>query len=165
MITNNPITEDHKIVSAWLQTICDDFLLGRDTSMLKYEDLNSFFRGTVCAESNSFVNLQLEGYHCIQGFFILVNLRADKLVVQDDDVAKAASGIKTGMYNQRKLEPDLIQVCAKVAPNEMEGIRVLWKIAIDCQEKKVGECVASMLLQVHTSVDFGLDEQITMFED
>jgi hypothetical protein len=56
-------------------------------------------------------------------------------------------------------------VCAKVAPNEMEGIGVLWKIAIDCQEKKVGECVTNMLLQVHTSVDFGLEDKITMFED
>lgn len=42
---------------------------------------------------------------------------------------------------------------------------MLWKIAMDCQEKKVGECVASMLLQVHTSIDFGLDDKITMFED
>ena len=47
----------------------------------------------------------------------------------------------------------------------MEGIGVLWKIAIECQERRVGECVASMLLQVHTSVDFGLEDQITMFED
>ena len=126
--------------------------------MLKYEDLDRFFRGTVCAKDVSFANLQLEGYHCIQGFFILVNLRADKLVVQDDDVANAAAGLVTNNYSQRKLDPDLIQVCAKVAPNEMEGIRVLWKIAIDCQEKKVGECVVNMLLQVHTSVDFGLDD-------
>ena len=132
MITKNPITEDHKIVSTWLQSICDDFLLGRDTSILKYSDLDSFFRGTVCAEDVSFANLQLEGYHCIQGFFILVNLKADKLVVQDDDVASAAAGLQANKYSYRKLDQGMIQVCAKVAPNEMEGIRVLWKIAIDC---------------------------------
>ena len=43
VILSNPITDDHKVVSAWLQTICDDFLLGRDTSSIKYEDLVSFF--------------------------------------------------------------------------------------------------------------------------
>ena len=119
-------------MSTWLQTICDDFLLGRDTSILKYADLDSFFRGTVCAEDVSFANLQLEGYHCIQGFFILVNLKADKLVVQDDDVASAAAGGQANKYSYRKLDQGMIQVCAKVAPNEMDGIRVLWKIAIDC---------------------------------
>ena len=67
--------------------------------MLKYEDLDSFFRGTVCAEEVSFANLQLEGYHCIQGFFIMVNLRADKIFVQDDDVANAAAGLVTNNYN------------------------------------------------------------------
>lgn len=46
----------------------------------------------------------------------------------------------------RKLDPDLISVCAKVAPNEMKGINVLWKIAIDSQEKRVGEAVTGMLL-------------------
>jgi hypothetical protein len=91
VIDKNPITSDHKSLSAWLQTICDDFLLGRDTSSISYDDLVSFFTQTICAESNNFENLNLEGYHCIQGFFLLINLRADKLFVQDDDVAKANS--------------------------------------------------------------------------
>ena len=56
-------------------------------------------------------------------------------------------------------------MCAKVAPNEMMGIGVLWKIAMDCQDRKVGEAVTNMLLQVHTSVDFGMEEKITLFED
>ena len=47
----------------------------------------------------------------------------------------------------------------------MEGIQVLWKIAIDCHEAKVGTGVTSMLLQVHTNVDFGLEQKITSFED
>ena len=89
--------------------------------------------------------------------------------MQDDDVMKANSNSlkkwETSAVQYRKIDPDLIQVCAKVAPNEMEGIRVLWKIAIDCQEKKVGESVTNMLLQVHTCVDFGLEDKITMFED
>jgi len=36
---------------------------------------------------------------------------------------------------------------------------------MDCQEKKVGECVTKMLLQVHTQVEFGLEDQITRYED
>ena len=113
VIIQNPITGDHKAVSAWLKTICDDFLLGRDTSMIRYEDLAAFFRETVGAEDNSFVHLNLEGYHCIQGFFLLVNLRADKLVVQDDDVARAAAGAaakswETAAIQHRALDPEAI---------------------------------------------------------
>ena len=47
----------------------------------------------------------------------------------------------------------------------MEGIAVLWKIATDCQEKKVGEQVTNMLLQLHTQVDFDIEDMITSFED
>ena len=125
---------------------------------------------TICSESNNFVNLNMQGYNCIQGFFILINQRANKLVVQDDDCAKAAIGAARQAYEQsslahKKLDQEMIQVRAVVAPNEMEGIAVLWKIALDCQDKKIGEQVLSMILQVHTSVDFGLDDRITMFED
>ena len=81
--------------------------------MIRYEDLAAFFRETIGADDNSFVHLNLEGYHCIQGFFLLVNLRADKLVVQDDDVARAAAGAaakswETAAIQHRKLDPDAI---------------------------------------------------------
>ena len=45
----------------------------------------------------------------------------------------------------------------KVPPKEMEGISGLWKIAIDCTEKKVGEAVTKLLLQLHTAVYFGME--------
>jgi hypothetical protein len=34
----------------------------------------------------------------------------------------------------------------KAEPNQMEGIQGLWKIAIDCFDKKVGEMVTNLLL-------------------
>ena len=53
----------------------------------------------------------------------------------------------------------------KTEPNMMEGIQGLWKIAIDCLDKKVGECVTNLLLQLHTNVDFGMEDKIAFFED
>lgn len=47
----------------------------------------------------------------------------------------------------------------------MEGIQGLWKIAIDCLDKKVGEMVTNLLLQLHTNVDFGMEDRIPNFED
>lgn len=85
--------QDHVLVSNWMRTICDDFMLGKNTKTTTIDDLTSFYQNTICSEANSsFVDLNIEGYHCIQGFFLLMNLRADKLLVQDDDVSKANSG-------------------------------------------------------------------------
>ena len=63
------------------------------------------------------------------------------------------------------MDPELIDVMVRVSPNEMEGINGLWRIAIDSQEKKVGESVTKLLLQLHTDVDFEVQDQLTTFED
>jgi len=47
----------------------------------------------------------------------------------------------------------------------MEIINSLWKIAIDCQDTAVNTKVVSLLLQLHTQVDFGMEQQISQFED
>jgi hypothetical protein len=53
----------------------------------------------------------------------------------------------------------------KASPNEMNGILALWKIAIDCRDTKVGESVTNLLLQLHTNLDFGMEQHIPVFED
>ena len=83
---------DHITVSDWLRAICDDFMLGRNQNTTFFDNIKSFYMDTICGENNNFSNLNVEGYHCIQGFFILINLRANKLVVQDDDVIKVNAG-------------------------------------------------------------------------
>ena len=59
------------------------------------------------------------------------------MVVLDDDVARKQAGAELTKFEntnieRKKIDPDVIQVCAKVAPNLMDGIQALWKIAIDC---------------------------------
>ena len=60
---------------------------------------------------------------------------------------------------------DLLEVMIRAAPQELEGIRGLWRIAIDCNDKKVSESVAALLLQLHTNVDFELRSRISEFEN
>ena len=66
--------------------------------MIKYEDIKNFFAETICGVNSDFSGMNLEGYHCIQMFFLLVNLKAEKLVIQDDDVAMAASGVERAKW-------------------------------------------------------------------
>ena len=53
----------------------------------------------------------------------------------------------------------------RVEPHELEGINGLWRIAIDCQDKKVGESVTRLLLSLHTALDFGMEDRVAIFED
>jgi hypothetical protein len=62
-------------------------------------------------------------------------------------------------------DPTMTEVMVKEEPKDMQGILGLWKIAIDCKEAKVGESVASLLLQLHTNVDFGMENMIPIYED
>lgn len=101
---------DHVAVSNWLRGICDDFLLGRNQNTTSYDNLKSFYMDTICSENNNFANLNVEAYHCIQSFFLLINLRADKLVVQDDHVSRVNSGTKVSntSWNGRRIDPEKI---------------------------------------------------------
>jgi len=47
----------------------------------------------------------------------------------------------------------------------MEIINSLWTLAIECQDTAVNTKVVSLLLQLHTQVDFGMEQQISQFED
>lgn len=50
-------------------------------------------------------------------------------------------------------------------PNNMEAIQALWKMALNAQDSKVASAVTSLLLQVHTNVDFGLEHKIPVAEE
>ncbi len=50
-------------------------------------------------------------------------------------------------------------------PNELEGINGLWDIAIDSNDREVNERASTLLIKLHTSVSFELEEQVPMFED
>jgi hypothetical protein len=52
----------------------------------------------------------------------------------------------------------------RAAPQELEGIQGLWRIAIDSNDQKVNENVARLLLQLHSNVDFELKNRISEFE-
>ena len=58
-----------------------------------------------------------------------------------------------------------VEILARVEPKDMEGIQSLWNIAIDCQDSKVNNKVIQLLLQLHTNVDFGMEDCIPQFED
>jgi len=195
------LTADHQILYNWLRKACDEVYQAR-SNLVDLEDLIGFFKDKISSDDSNFQNLSIEGYYCIQSFFILMNQRAKKLILLGDDKIGPLNGTQsikdaekkytsysntTGAkfssysFNQNTntastgtdatggsesaIDPETIEVQVRAEPDQMEGIKGLWRIAIDCANKKVGEYVTSLLLQLHTSVDFGMEGLIPKFED
>ena len=178
--------------------------------LMEEQDLISFFQEKINSGDTDFSNLSLEGYYCIQSFFVLINKRAGSLIVLGEEsipvnrttelagtsagyaaqatgaftafssetgatrksysfnsgAAVATSDTQTdGAKRTASMDPELLDVMARVPPSEMEGINGLWKIAIDVQEKKVGESVIKLLLQLHSDLDYEIQDQLTTFEN
>jgi hypothetical protein len=105
------------------------------------------------------MTLSMEGYHFFQTFFVLMNKRDKKLILLGDEGQnqqqkvmtsynnQSGAGFKAYKFNQQS-ESAIgdVEVMVKASPNEMKGIKALWKIAIDCKDTKVGESVTNLLL-------------------
>ena len=204
----NPLIKDHQAFYVWLRKMSEEVIKDR-LGLMDEQDLISFFQEKINSGETDFSNLSLEGYYCIQSFFVLINKRAGSLIVlgeesvpvnrtagqagtsagfaQSADQAFTAysseTGASTKSYSWNKgtavssdtqtdgakrtasMDPELLDVMARVPPSEMEGVNGLWKIAIDVQEKKVGESVIKLLLQLHSDLDYEIQDQLTTFEN
>jgi hypothetical protein len=196
-----------------LRGIIDDCLKNH-LNLVDEQELIDFFKTKIADDSDDsqFKNLSIEGYYCIQSFFLLINLNNRKLYIlgdEEQDVPNKAkandmsegtkaeftqnasqsftsfsntTGAKTISYSFNKnasttpvaltgaggatlTDSELLDVVIRAAPNELEGITVLWRIAIDCNVEKVNENVARLLLQLHTNADFELRSRISEFEN
>lgn len=166
-VTENPIQGDHSMVATWMRGFADDTMFGRPCPV-ELEVLERFFKSVFCGEDQLAVaHLSAEGYRCVQSYFMLSNLLADKLIVQDNDVKWADLGRNQGYQASinKTLPHDTIRTTSKVAASEMEGIAALWRIAIESQDEDVGAKVARMLLQLHSSLAEGLEDQVFASED
>ena len=104
-----------------------------------------------------------------------MNSRAHRLILLGDEGQQSSQKMtsynnQTGAtYKQYKFTQSdstsvsdsvQVEVMVKAPPNEMEHIEGLWKIAIDCKDAQIGESVTSLLLQLHTNLDFGMEDMI-----
>jgi hypothetical protein len=86
LISNNPMFGDHQIVYKWLRGIIDDCLKNR-LGLIDESELIEFFKAKIADENDDsqFKNLSIEGYYCIQSFFLLINMKNRKLYILGDE--------------------------------------------------------------------------------
>lgn len=113
-----------------------------------------FFKQKTSASTTDFSNLTVDGYYCIQSFFIVANTLNRKLIVLSDETKGSQGGTQKSAYtsfnnstgaqyksysftqvssnnNNKGIDPQALEIEVRAEPNEMEGIQGLWKIALD----------------------------------
>ena len=103
VIEDNQLSSDQKQVYTWFNDIAKDVL--KEGLMLVDENvLIDFFKQKINSEESNFVNLSIEGYHCIQSFFVLINKRADKIVILGEEIiATQKDGLQSLMDKTPKV--------------------------------------------------------------
>jgi hypothetical protein len=108
LIKNNDVlTGDHKIFYIWLSQLSKE-VTKKETTIVEEQELTEFFR-EVCSEKNDYMNytnLSIEGYACVQGFFLLSNQKERRLIIigeENDDTVKAA--LEKQAFDKAKDEP------------------------------------------------------------
>ena len=75
-----------------MRSFSDDILLGRSQCPTDLEELVRFFRESLCSDQLRLADISIEGYNCVQSFFLLSNLLIETIIVKDNDVKKSNLG-------------------------------------------------------------------------
>lgn len=88
----SPLDSDKNFIYQWLREVCDTFLRERekkgiqdahkDSSIVTLDNLMAFYKDKMLRddEEEVYKDLTVEGFHCIQSFFVLLNGITGKII-------------------------------------------------------------------------------------
>ena len=106
LIRKSPVDSDRKLHYQWLRGLCDQMSTANTNNskeaskIVEVDEMVKFYREAMDIandESDEFKNLSLEGWHCVQSFFVLINLLKGNLIKITAD---------HGQYKGAKSAPD-----------------------------------------------------------
>lgn len=134
LVDNNMIKFDKKQLFQMLKKFVDEILISDVNKVVDLEDLCSFYRDTIASGHSDYTNLELEGFVCIQAFFVLINSRQGRLKILNDDAKASADG---------KLPKSILKGA--------EGTSKITSISSDQGAKKQGLSFAKDTVKIDTS--------------
>ena len=98
LVENNKVKFDKKQLFSMLKDFISVAISNEENNVISLEDLCSFYRDNIANGLSDFTTLEMEGYVCIQGFFVLINSGEGRLKLLDDSSAsnKPKSILKSG---------------------------------------------------------------------
>ena len=100
LVDKSKIRFDKKQCFSLLKDFVDVAFSTEDNSVVSMDDLFSFYRECIAEGLSDFTTLSLEGFVCIQSFFVLINSRAGKIRTMHD--VKSGSSEKKGILKNTK---------------------------------------------------------------
>ena len=99
LLASSPVENDRKQIYQWLREVCDSIARARNdrgSTVITTEELIQFYQKSLAVErevEDEYKLLSIEGFHCIQSFFVLINELEGKLtrVSSDSGVYQAGA--------------------------------------------------------------------------
>ena len=149
LVQNCILPEDQVLYYAWLKELLS-------STMLEYRvesmgDISAFFTSVLCAETNSYQHLPLDGMLAIEHMLIKVNT---SLNYMEEVTAKfKRGGIAGATYAENDFK-------VKVPPAKLRGVSALWKIVLETSHEEVASRAIELLNKLYTKLGEGLEEQV-----
>jgi hypothetical protein len=138
------------------------------------QDIGEIFHERLGKGSNEMGSLTLDGFYCIQSYFLLANETAEKLKRLKRTVTKSmpytsfsssgATGFSTFSFNrsrQKKVEEvskdPLFNIL--VEPDKLSGISNIWNIALSANNEVVQKKCITFLIQLYESLGAEIEEK------
>jgi len=149
LIDKSKIASDGEAFFKWLVESCEQ----EDNEIAQKEiwnvkEIGNLFNEKLGSGTRDFSDLSLDGFLCIQSYFLLENENEKKLfkyIVKPVSSNKFTSYSNTGgsifsnfnFNNKTKQEKSITKYKVYVEPKELAGIENIWRIVIESNNKEV----------------------------
>lgn len=176
LIDESKIEYDEEAVFKWLKESCESEIGSAQVWELK--DIGDIFNERLGKGSNDMGSLTLDGFYCIQSYFLLANETNNKLKRYKVSSPRHSSQVtsfsnSTGAHfsqfsfnrNRKKVEEvEEEEACFRVYinPKELDGLSNIWKIVIDSQNAEVKSKATKFLVQLYQNLSSSVEEHKKM---
>ena len=151
LVDESKIAYDEEALFKWLKESCES--VEGKSQVWELEDIGAIFNERLGSGTGEMSSLTLDGFYCIQSFFLLTNETSEKLLrIAKPRVTSSVTSFGNTSVSQfasfsfNKLrKPKQEEVSSDpifrvfCEPKDLEGVANIWKIAIECQNREVSQ--------------------------
>lgn len=169
LVDESTISYDEEALFKWLKESCEG---SSSNNVWELEDIGSIFNERFSKGTGEMGSLTLDGFYCIQSYFLLANETNQKL--KRYTKPKTSSSSATGFSNStgaaystfsfsklRKQSEDTEPeqtFRVYVEPKDLDGINNIWKIAVECHHEEVSPKAIKFLIQLYYNLASNIEE-------
>lgn len=171
LIDESIIPYDEEAMYKWLKESCETS--NGTGNVWQLDDIGELFNERFGRGSGEMGNITLDGFYCIQSYFLLANETSRKLqripkskVTSTSNLTSfsnsTGAGFSSFSFNRSKKKPEEVpeedEFKIHVEPKNLDGIANIWKIIIECQNEQVQQKGIKFLIQLYHNLSPSVEE-------